>query len=317
VSSQNKIEDLEDGFNELTKNITDTRAKRDEFNSTTQDLIRLIKETNGKIKEHLKKALEYREKRDSFNENVQGAKNNRITTQIALEELRKKLNEIKEKNKELPSITKDQQLQIKKLKSAVRARNMEIETMPDLSSHEEDRLIKEIEELEGKLGELSKGSDARREYGKVISQFPAYKNQLKKYHEEVIINSQESQKFHEMMLKEYSEVDALREKISQLEKALNENRKKADEFHNQLLGFYKQRDTMRDEISNTVREVRIQRRKERGNVALIMRRIAKERMDRGEKLGFIEFRLLLEKNKIGDGEGDEEEADAPEQADAE
>src|SRR5271157_27244 len=319
LTSNQKIEDLEDGFNDLTKNITDTRAKRDEFNSTTQDLIRLIKETNGKIKEHLKKALEYREKRDSFNENVQGEKNNRITTQIALEELRKKLNEIKEKNKDIPTITKDQQLQIKKLRSAVRARNMEIETKPDLSSNDEDRLIKEIEELEGKLGELSKGSEARREYGKVISQFPAYKNQLKKYHEEVIVNSQESQKFHELMLKEYTEVDALREKISQLEKSLNENRKKADEFHNQLLGFYKQRDMMRDELSTTVREVRIQRRKERGNVAMLMRRIAKERMDRGEKLGFIEFRLLLEKNEIGDGEPepDEEEPESPEQADAE
>jgi len=312
VSSQ-KVEDLEDQFNELTKNIADTRAKRDEFNQTTQELIRIIKETNSKIKDHLKKAQECREKRDSFNENVQSAKNNRITTQIALEELRKKLNEIKEKYKDLPTITKDQQLQIKKLKSAVRARNMEIETAPTLSMQEEDRIIKEIEELESKLGELTKGSDARREYGKVISQFPAYKAQLKKYHDEVILNSQESQKFHEMMLKEYADVDALREKISQLEKELNENRKKADEFHAQLLGYYKKRDSMRDEIMSTQREIRVQRRKERGNVAILLRRIAKERMERGEKLDFIEFRLLLEKNEITDAD---DESDAAETANA-
>ncbi len=308
MSSQ-KIEDLEDDFNSLTKEIADARAKRDEFNGTTQELIRLIKENNSHIKDHLKKAQELKEKRDSFNENVQAAKNNRVTTQIALEELRKKLNEIKDKNKELPQITKDQQAQIKKLRSAVRARNMEIETAPSLSSHEEDRLIKEIEEMEGKLGELTKGSDARREYGKVIAQFPAYKLQLKKYHDEVILNSQESQKFHELMLKEYQSVDSLREKISQLEKELNDNRKKADQYHAQLLGYYKKRDGMRDEIMSTQREIRVQRRKERGNVAVLLRRLAKERMERGEKLDYIEFRLLLEKGEV-ETEEDEESSDA-------
>ena len=308
MSSQ-KIEDLEDDFNSLTKEIADARAKRDEFNGTTQELIRLIKENNSHIKDHLKKAQELKEKRDSFNENVQAAKNNRVTTQIALEELRKKLNEIKDKNKELPQITKDQQAQIKKLRSAVRARNMEIETAPSLSSHEEDRLIKEIEEMEGKLGELTKGSDARREYGKVIAQFPAYKMQLKKYHDEVILNSQESQKFHELMLKEYQAVDELREKISTLEKELNDNRKKADQYHAQLLGYYKKRDGMRDEIMSTQREIRVQRRKERGNVAILLRRLAKERMERGEKLDYIAFRLLLEKGEV-ESEDDEESPDA-------
>jgi uncharacterized coiled-coil DUF342 family protein len=308
MSSQ-KIEDLEDDFTVLTKDIADARAKRDEFNGTTQELIQLIKDTNSKIKEHLKKAQELKEKRDSFNENVQEAKNNRVTTQIALEELRKKLNEIKDKNKEIPEITKDQQAQIKKLRSAVRARNMEIETAPTLSSHEEDRLIKEIEEMEGRLGELTKGSEARREYGKFIAQFPAYKLQLKKYHDEVILNSQESQKFHEFMLKEYQSVDSLREKISQLEKELNDNRKKADHFHGQLLGYYKKRDGMRDEIMSTQREIRVQRRKERGNVAVLLRRLAKERMERGEKLDYIEFRLLLEKGEV-ETEDDEESPEA-------
>ncbi len=308
MSSQ-RIEDLEDDFNLLTKEIAEARAKRDEFNGTTQELIRMIKENNSRIKDHLKKAQELKEKRDSFNENVQAAKNNRVTTQIALEELRKKLNEIKDKNKEIPQITKDQQAQIKKLRSAVRARNMEIETSASLSSQEEDRLIKEIEEMEGKLGELTKGSDARREYGKVIAQFPAYKMQLKKYHDEVILNSQESQKFHEFMLKEYQAVDDLREKISMLEKELNDNRKKADQYHAQLLGYYKKRDGMRDEIMTTQREIRVQRRKERGNVAILLRRLAKERMERGEKLDYIAFRLLLEKGEV-ESEDDEESPDA-------
>nr|MDO8085661.1 hypothetical protein [Candidatus Sigynarchaeum springense]MDO8116651.1 hypothetical protein [Candidatus Sigynarchaeota archaeon] len=307
MSSQ-KIEDLEDDFNNLTREIADARAKRDEFNGTTHELIHMIKEHNSKIKEHLKKAQELKEKRDSFNENVQAAKNNRVTTQIALEELRKKLNEIRDKNKEIPQITKDQQAQIKKLRNAVRARNMEIETAPSLSPQEEDRLIKEIEEMEGKLGELTKGSDARREYGKVIAQFPAYKMQLKKYHDEVILNSQESQKYHELMLKEYQAVDALREKISSLEKELNDNRKKADQYHAQLLGYYKKRDGMRDEIMSTQREIRVQRRKERGNVAILLRRLAKERMERGEKLDYIAFRLLLEKGEV-ETEDDEESPD--------
>ncbi len=74
MSSQH-IEDLEDDFNLLTKEIAEARAKRDEFNGTTQELIRLIKEHNSHIKDHLKKAQELKEKRDNFNENVQAAKN--------------------------------------------------------------------------------------------------------------------------------------------------------------------------------------------------------------------------------------------------
>lgn len=289
---------LEDEFNDLTRSIEQTREKRDEFNASTQELIKLIKETNSHIKEHLKTASEFREKRDAFNENVQGAKNNRITTQIALEELRKKLNEIREKNKDVGRISPQQQIEIKKLRSAVRARNMKIETEPTLSIKDEDKLIKEIEEFETKLNDLTKGTEARREYSNLIAQFPAYKNQLKKYHDEVIENSENSQKFHEQMLKEYEQVDKLREKIQELEKQLNQSRKQADEFHAQLLGFYKKRDEMRMEISTTQKEIRTQRRKERGNMAVLVRRIAKDHLEKGLKLSYVEFRLLLEKGEI-------------------
>lgn len=289
---------MEKDFGDLSKQIEEVRAKRDEFNASTQDLIRLLRETNGKIREHLKKATTFREKRDGFNENVQAAKNNRITTQIALEELRKRLDEIKEKNKEIKPLDKSQQAQITKLRQAVRRKNMEIETKPDLSTSDEDRLIKDIEQLEGQLASLTKGTEARREYSAIIGQFPVYKAQLKKYHDEVVENSEESQKYHEFMLKEYDNVDAMREKIGKLEKELAESRKQADVFHSELLALYKKRDSMRTNIQETHREVRTQRRKERGNVALQLRRLAKERLDRGERLDFVEFRLLHEKNDI-------------------
>ncbi|MHA1792543.1 MAG: hypothetical protein ACTSVI_07850, partial [Promethearchaeota archaeon] len=191
-----KIGDLEQEHNELVKNIETVREKRDEHNQITKDLITTIIGLNGKIKEHLKKANEFRSKRDQFNNLAQQAKSNRITTQFALEELRRQLNEIKEKYKDIRPIDHQQQIQIKKLRSAVKKRNMEIETKPDLTLEEEDRLIKQIEDLERKLGELTKGSEAKREYSKIISQFPKYKNQLRKYHEEVLSYSEESQKFH-------------------------------------------------------------------------------------------------------------------------
>ncbi len=94
-----KIEDLEEGFNAIVKEIAVARFKRDEFNNKTQEIIRALKENNSQVKEHIKKAQELKEKRDSFNENVQAAKNSRATTQAALDGLRKKLVEIKEKDK--------------------------------------------------------------------------------------------------------------------------------------------------------------------------------------------------------------------------
>ena len=296
--SSNKIEDLEEKLNDLNADIRETRDKRDDFNNTTQEIISLLKQTNSKIKDHLKKASQHRDKRDAFNDEVQVAKNNRITTQIALEELRKKLDEIKNKYKEIKPISTHQRREINKLRSAVRARNMEIVTKPDLTVNDEERLIKEIEELEIKLGQLTKGSKARREYSKIIAQFPVYKGQLRKYHQEVVKNSEESQKYHELMIKEYEKVDELRERIKELEKELNENKKIADQHHQDLLKLYKQRNKLRDGIHSTQRRMRIQRRKERGNIAILKRRLAKERLDGNQKLDFVEFRLLLEKNQI-------------------
>ncbi|MFX0100870.1 MAG: coiled-coil protein [Candidatus Hodarchaeota archaeon] len=298
--SPEDIEELETEFNLVNKDIEEVREKRDEHNAVTKDLISLIKETSQNVKNGLKKANEFRDKRDGFNEKVQEAKNNRITTQIALEELRKKLNNIKEKYKDLKPINKEQKIQIRKLQNAVKARNMEIETKPDLSLQEEDRLIKEIEELSFKLKDLTKGDEARQEYSKVIAQFPSYRNQLKNYHDEVIINSEESQKYHEKMIAEYNKIDEYRERIKQLEDELNKNRKIADDYHNKLIGLYKRRDELRDTIMTTQREMRIRKRKERSNVALLKRRIAKEKMEKGEKLDFIEFRLLAEKNELPD-----------------
>lgn len=294
------IVNLEAEYNVINKDIEQTRDKRDEHNQITKDLIGLIKETSKKIKDGLKKANEFRDERDSFNEKVQEAKNNRITTQIALEELRKKLNRIKEKYKDLKPINREQKIQIRKLQNAVKARNMEIETKPDLSLEEEDRLIKEIEELSFKLSDLTKGDEARQEYSKVISQFPDYRNQLKSYHEEVIVNSEESQKYHEKMLAEYNKIDEYRERIKQLEDELNANRKVADDYHNTLISLYKRRDEIREIISRTQRRIRVRKKRERSNVALLKRRLAKEKLERGEKLDFIEFRLLSEKNQLPD-----------------
>ncbi|MHA1682233.1 MAG: coiled-coil protein [Promethearchaeota archaeon] len=293
-----KTDGLEQEYNELTRDIEEIREKRDEHNQITKDLISMIKATNSKIKGHLRKASEHREKRDMYNDLVQQAKNNRVTTQIALEELRKRLNEIKEKYKDIRPINREQKIQIRRLKNAVHARNMEIETKPGLTTGDEDRLIKEIEELEGKLSDLTKGTAAKEEYSKVIAQFPKYRALLRKYHQEVIDNSEESQKNHELMINEYNQVDKLREKNNDLEKSLNENRKKADQFHDKLLGFYKRRDELRQQIGITQRNNRKRRQKERHDVSLLKRRLAKERLEKGEKLDFIEFRLLLEKNEI-------------------
>lgn len=300
MSSTNiNLDELEREYNELTADIEEVRNKRDERNQITKDLISMIKSLNKNIKQHLQKASEFKEKRDMFNELVQRAKNNRITTQIALEQLRKRLNEIKEKYKDIKPINREQKIKIKKLKSAVRAKSMEIQTKPDLTLDDEDRLIKEIEELEIKLGDLTQGSQARIEYSKVISQFPQYRSQLRNFHQEVLENSEESQKNHEAMLKEYGQVDQIREKIAALERELNENRKIADDFHSRLIGLYRRRDDLRNQIDVAQRKFRRRKKRERANVALLKRRIAKERLERGEKLDFIEFRLLFEKRELG------------------
>lgn len=197
TSSKKSVEELEEGFNAIIKEIAIARVKRDELNNKSQEIIRTLKEHNSQVKEHLKKAQELKEKRDSFNESVQAAKNNRATTQATLEGLRKKLGEIKEKDKD---------------------------------------------------------EDARRAYDDIVAQIAASDQQSEQYHNDVILNSQESQNCHELMLKEFQVVDSIREKISTLEEELDDTRKKADEFHAQLVSNSKKREDLREEIINKRRE---------------------------------------------------------------
>ncbi len=100
TAAKKSVEELEEGFNALIKEIAIARVKRDELNSKSQEIIKTLKENNSQVKEHIKKAQELKVKRDSCNESVQAAKNGRATTQATLEGLRKKLGEIKEKDKD-------------------------------------------------------------------------------------------------------------------------------------------------------------------------------------------------------------------------
>jgi uncharacterized coiled-coil DUF342 family protein len=100
TAAKKSVEELEEGFNALIKEIAIARVKRDELNSKSQEIIKALKENNSQVKEHIKRAQELKVKRDSCNESVQAAKNGRATTQATLEGLRKKLGEFKEKDKD-------------------------------------------------------------------------------------------------------------------------------------------------------------------------------------------------------------------------
>lgn len=286
-------EDLKRKLISLEQEALRLLAELERSNADARKLAEEKRDLIGKIRGLKAKALEYKSKRDSLNGEVKNFK-------AALAELKREYNEkldalrrlkrsIKEFSRFRPS--KNEEILAKEIADL----DWKIQTT-SMPITEEQRIIKRIKSLERQMDFYRKLKSMEEEARNLENRLEEIKNEIDLYRKKIAESVAESRKSHEMMIKVFNEVDELKSKLNDVNSRFMENRGEAARLrlkHKDLLNQI-------HVIRRLVREE--EEKKKRESIAVIRERIKKEALEkikRGEKVSFEEFKILVEE----EGEG--------------
>ncbi|MCX8171551.1 MAG: hypothetical protein N3E47_06250 [Candidatus Bathyarchaeota archaeon] len=284
-------EDLKRRLASLELEASGLLAELENKNADARRLAEEKKALVGKIRALRAKALEYKSMRDSLNEEVKNFK-------AILAELKREYGEKLESLKGLKLSIKDY-LRFRPAKSEeILAREIadldwKIQTTP-MPIAEEQKIIEKIRALERQMEFYRKIKSMKEEVRGLENRLGEIKNEIALYRRKIAESAAESQSFHDMMVKTLNEVNELKSKLNDVNSRYMENRGEAAKLHLKRKELLSQIHTIR----SLIREE--EERRKRESITAIkekVKREALEKIKRGEKVSFEEFKILVEEEE--------------------
>lgn len=296
------LEKLVSELKELENKIAQTRAERDEYNNKVRELSAKIRELRKSISERREelKALreehtkvreefnKYKEKKDSIKKILSELREERRSIISEMRKIRSKVRNIHEKNE-------------KELRSKLEALEWEYQTK-SLSPEEEKIYVNKINELLEQITVIEK-------YKKLQDKLNDIEAELEKIRSEyenilTILNDLYNKKneLRQNIINLKNEINNIRSIIENLAKIRDETKRKADEKHQELIKMLTRRRELLKEIEKEqlLRKAQLiakslaERRKELMQKAVYIR----EKIKRGERITFEEFKILAELGEL-------------------
>jgi len=277
---------------ELNRELDTVRTERDRLN---KEAIRWAEKRNllhEDIKRLRSEARSLKEKRDELNRRVKHLKTLR-------EEARKKRGEKISHLKELRQKTRD--LTAKRPKRSAQSLENEIEKIEwkiqtdSLSLDEERKLIERVKSLETQLEAYREIKNVKNKILTLQEEVETLKKEISSRNEEISEVAKQSQRFHEKMIEKLEKIKELQAEADAMHKRYVENKEKAKAFHSKYVETLGQIKGLREIIRKREEAEKAKQ------IASLRKKLEKEALDklrRGEKLTFEEFKLLAEQGKI-------------------
>ncbi|MEM3134385.1 MAG: hypothetical protein QW502_01500, partial [Candidatus Bathyarchaeia archaeon] len=180
------------------------------------------------------------------------------------------------------------------LKKEIAELDWRIQTTP-LSLDEEKRIIERIRTLESQLSFYLKLNSMRDEISAIEKRLETLREEISSCKNRIAETIAKSQDFHDKMVERLKEVDRLRAEADELHKKYLEKRGKVDELRLK----YRESLNQISAIRKIIREE--EERKKAEFISALKEKIGKEALEklkRGEKISFEEFKILAEQGKI-------------------
>ncbi|ASI99222.1 coiled-coil protein [Thermococcus celer] len=281
----------------LEKERKEIRAKLEELDKELQIWIQKRDEKNNEVKQLRQKGHEYKAKRDEINAQIQELKKNREEINAKLDLLYQEILEYRTKRDEYNQLRR-LKMPPAKIQERIEKLEWELQTNPNVTPEREKQIVDQIQVL---ATELEIIQQANRFHNKLVETRKKV-DQLKKARRAISMEIQklanQSQQFHEQMIKAFNEADEIK--------------KEADEYHAKVVEL---REKIR-EVRKELREIekKIQEYDERHKELIAYRLVARmrskkdasfekavealEKFKRGEKLSLDELLLLQRYNLV-------------------
>lgn len=273
---------------QLSKRLAELNAQRKE---AADQMIKVADERDGineKVRTLRAEILEKKDKRDRLNEQVQDYKLQRTALR---EKIYDKIDEIQtmRQKKELIAKRKPQRSH-RSLQDEVDDLDWEIQTTL-LTSQEEKELVEQVRQLETELSVHKKHERLLQRIHELQAEIKATDAQGRAVYEALKAAAQRSQEFHKEMIIKIEDSKKLRAEANRLHQLFLEAKEKATSIKAEII----QVSNGLRRIKGEIREEEDQKRKQsEESLREKLQAAAKEKLKRGEKLTWDEFKLLNE-----------------------
>jgi len=273
---------------ELNRELYEIDAEQDRLKAEAIEWERKRDSIHKKIGELRLEVKGLKDKRDALNEEVKRLKSLRNEAKgryrekiLRIQDLRQRLREIKAKR---PSRSaQDLEMEIKEI-------DWRIQTNP-LPLDEEKRLVEQVRSLESQLKIQMEIKSLGDEIAGLKNDMKSLEAEISTHHEKVLNIAKQSQEAHLSVIEKLDKIRDLKAEADEMHKKYLESREKVRELHSR----YKE---ILDQVRSLKKVIREKEEKEKAKrLSELRKKVEKEALDklrRGEKLTFEEFKVLAE-----------------------
>ncbi|MEM4246504.1 MAG: hypothetical protein QW390_04325 [Candidatus Bathyarchaeia archaeon] len=285
------LPDSSDKIDHLIKQSMEIRSLR---NSVIKELEESVVERDRLNQEFQKrKAIiqQLKEKRDAVNLQVQECKKKRNEARQAVQKKREEAKEIQEEISRLkgqfPGEYEDTCAEIKKLEWKIQT---------ECLSQEAERItVSKIANLEAMVKVQKRRHDLKERLKQVRAEIKSLGAEASQHHARLKALVDESENYHRKMLELVNEAASFKDKADKAHQSFVDAKNRANELQQQITLLTNQIRDIKKNVDESVRKERLEKEQE------IKKRIAESAADklrRGGRLSFDEFRILVEKGAI-------------------
>ncbi|MCS7114851.1 MAG: hypothetical protein RMJ15_08115 [Nitrososphaerota archaeon] len=285
MANREKIQKIE----ELNRKLFSLREQKSKVEAEARELAEKRNKLNEAFKNLLAEIFETRKTRDQINMEIKELKKQREETRKdkaqKIEELKVLRQEIMELEKKRPNKS------LQKLKGEIEGLEWEIQTTP-LSLQDEKKLVERVKQLEIQLNVCRKIEQLAQKSLELKAEIKAMQARIKFYSEEISEKARKSQEFHEKMLEKIKEAEKLKVEADNLHMLFLQAKERIKPFQSEIEKVSGEITQLRMEI---LAEEKKARKKVEEELLANMEKQAREKLKRGEKLTWEEFKVLAEK----------------------
>jgi len=267
---------------ELRRRLAALKEEKKRLDSEARELAKKRDDIDSRIKILRAEALELKRVKDEAYAEVKRLKEQK--KEIKTERARK-IEEIKKIQAEIKSlVAKKPKKEASVLQREIEAVEWKIQTTP-LSLREEKQLVEKVKHLETQLNIHRRIEQLNQRKLELTAELRALEARAKKLHEKMISEVEKSRKTHEEMLKRLEEARNLK--------------KEAENVHKLFLQAMDRAKPVKEKIKKIAEKIALmeaeERRKSEENLLENIAKQALEKLKRGEKLTWEEFKILTER----------------------
>jgi uncharacterized coiled-coil DUF342 family protein len=279
---------LEQKIEDLNQQLAQLRQERDQLNQEAKKWVEKRNQSNQQIKQLQTESKSIKAKRDEINLQVQILKAAREKAKTQRQEKHEQAAKLMEKMK--PVAERKSASRFQELEKRIQDIDWKIQTS-SLPIQEEKELVEKVKELETQKTSHKRFLKLKDKLVEAQTEAKAFGTQAKTKHDELSQLAKQSQEIHTQFLDTVNRIRLLRQGADEAHQKYLELRQKAHTTQEKYVEIQRQIKALKEEMADTEKQQYAQKGLALKDQATAR---AREKMKRGEKLTFDEFKLLSE-----------------------